>query len=158
MVRKAKPLDAFRTRLEAAGAEILGPTNPYEVLRFRSAKGVGVVYSGRRGETWNAEAIAARDHLDHGKGSLAPVAVRGRRTDKATVERLLTRDGDACFFCGADLAGDITTEHLVAIAHGGPNHISNMYLAHAACNQAAGHLSAPEKVALAIRQRSEQSA
>lgn len=150
---KAVGLTAFRKRLEEAGAEILAPTNPYEVLRFRTSKGVGVIYKGKRGETWNAEALAARDHLDAKAGSLAPVAVRGRRRDKATVEALLVRDGDACLFCGKALDGDITVEHLVAIAHGGPNHISNLFLAHGACNQAAGHMSAPEKVALAIRSR-----
>lgn len=144
-------LKAFKAQIVQAGAEVLGPTNPYEVLRFRTCKGVGVIYVGRRGETWNAEAIAARDHL--GKGSLAPVKIAGRRKDKATVEGLLQRDGDACFFCGKALEGDITVEHLVAVAHGGPNHVSNLFLAHAVCNQAAGHLSAPEKVTMALRLR-----
>jgi 5-methylcytosine-specific restriction endonuclease McrA len=152
-VVKARGINAFKAQLVEAGAELLGPTNPYEVLRFRSKLGVGVIYSGRRGETWNAEAIAAREHLASNKGSLAPVAVRGRRNDRATVSRLIERDGEECFFCGRDLGGDITIEHLVAIAHGGPNHISNLFLAHAACNQRAGHLSGPEKVAQAIEAR-----
>ncbi len=150
MARKPKTIKAFEDSLKAAGAEILGPTNPYELLRFRTSKGVGVVYQGKRGETWNAEAIAARDHLQTGKGSLAPVMVKGRRTDKATVTALLQRDGGNCFFCGHDLAGDITVEHLVPIAHGGPNHVSNLFLAHAECNRNAGHMSAPEKVKIAI--------
>jgi hypothetical protein len=143
----------FKRKLKEAGAEILGPTNPYEVLRFRSSKGVGVVYTGRRGESWNAEAVAAREHLEAGKGSLAPVEVRGRRKDKSTVAALLERDGDGCFFCGGPLEGDITVEHLVAVAHGGPNHVSNLFLAHGECNRAAGHLSAPEKIAMAIKGR-----
>jgi hypothetical protein len=151
MSKLSPHLATFKKRLLEAGGELLGPTNPYEVLRFRTSKGVGVIYTGRRGETWNAEAIAARDQL--GKGSLAPVKVVGRRRDNSTVTALLERDGDACFFCGNALAGDITVEHLVAVAHGGPNHVSNLFLAHASCNQAAGHLSAPEKVALAISQR-----
>ena len=151
--RTEKGLTAFKKRLIEAGGELLGPTNPYEVLRFRTAKGVGVIYSGRRGETWNAEAIAARDHLDQKLGSLAPVAVRGRRNDRATVSALLNRDGDACFFCANPLGGDITVEHLVAVAHGGPNHISNLFLAHAPCNSEAGHKSAPEKIAFAIKAR-----
>lgn len=145
--------DSFADQLQAAGAEILGPTNPYEVLRFRTKHGVGVIYKGKRGETWNAEAIAARDHLANQRGSLAPVKVRGRRRDKATVEHLLERDGDQCFFCGDALGGDITVEHLVAIAHGGPNHVSNLFLAHAECNSKAGHLSAPEKIKRAIVSR-----
>lgn len=152
--KKQSGLNTFKTNLQAAGAEILGPTNPYEKLRFRTLHGVGVIYSGKRGETWNAEAIAARDHLANGKGSLAPVVVRGRnRTDKATVSALLQRDGEDCFFCGASLAGDITIEHLVPISHGGPNHVSNFFLAHAPCNREAGHMSAPEKVKLAISKR-----
>ena len=150
----AKPKQGFTERLMAAGAELLGPTNPYEVMRFRTIYGVGVVYKGRRGETWNAEATAARDHIDQGKpGTLAPVAVKGRRRDAGTVNALLIRDGGECFFCGDALDGDITVEHLVAIAHGGPNHISNLFLAHAHCNQNAGHLAAPHKVKLAIRNR-----
>ncbi|EJU15137.1 HNH endonuclease [Sphingomonas sp. LH128] len=140
-------------KLQALGAEILAPTNPYEVLRFRTSYGVGVVYRGKRGETWNAEALAAREHMEARKGSLAPVSVKGRRKDRSTVGALLSRDGDCCFFCGAPLDGDVTVEHLVAIAHGGPNHISNLYLAHAQCNQAAGHMSAPEKVGMAVRLR-----
>lgn len=143
----------FREKLIEAGGEWLGPTSPYEVMRFRTIYGVGVVYSGRRGETWNAEAVKARDHIASRKGSLAPVAVRGRRNDKGTVEALLIRDGYNCFFCGIDLDGDITVEHLVSIAHGGPNHISNLFLAHAACNQEAGHMAAPHKVALRDRKR-----
>lgn len=150
---KSRSLDAFKKRLVEAGAEMLAPTNPYEVLRFRTSKGVGVIYTGRRGETWNVEALAARDHLDSGKGSLAPVQVRGRRKDKGTVDALLARDGSGCFFCGAGLEGDITVEHLVAIAHGGPNHVSNLFLAHGECNRAAGHLSAPEKIAMAFARR-----
>jgi 5-methylcytosine-specific restriction endonuclease McrA len=143
-------VEVFKKRLVEAGGELLGPTNPYEMLRFRTSKGVGVIYKGRRGETWNAEAIAARDYLEAKGGSLAPVPVKGRRKDKATVSALLIRDGDDCFFCRKPLEGEITVEHLVAIAHGGPNHVSNLFLAHGECNRAAGHLSAPEKIGIAL--------
>ncbi len=153
-ISKPKTLLAFEASLKAAGAEILGPTNPYEKLRFRTSKGVGVIYTGKRGETWNAEAIAARDHLAEQKGSLAPVRVLGSRPNKSTATALLNRDGPQCFFCGLAFEGDVTVEHLVPRAHGGPNHVSNLYLAHAECNRKAGHLSAPEKVAMAIAQRS----
>lgn len=157
MARASKFIAAFAGQIKAHGGEILGPTNPYEALRFRTSKGVGVIYEGKRGETWNAEALAARAHLQSGKGSLAPVVVKGRRTDKATVTALLQRDGEDCFFCGAALDGDITVEHLVPIAHGGPNHVSNLFLAHAECNRNAGHMSAPEKVKIAVTSRSKDS-
>lgn len=146
----SRDLNKFSTALQEHGAEILAPTNPYELLRFRTSLGVGVIYRSKRGETWNLQAIAARDHIEARKGSLAPVQIHGRRKERATVAALLERDGDNCFFCHRPLGDDITVEHLVAIAHGGPNHISNLFLAHLRCNQAAGHMSAAEKVAMAI--------
>lgn len=149
----------FLDAVVAAGGEVLAPTNPYEIMRFKTKLGVGVVYEGRRGRTWNSEAKSVREHLSRGgNGSLAPVEIRGRRTGKGTVNRLIERDGSGCFFCGIDLGGDITVEHLVAVAHGGPNHVSNLFLAHAECNQTAGHLSAPEKVAMAIAARLARAA
>lgn len=119
--KKPKTIADFAVRITAAGGEILGATNPYELLRFRTSLGVGVIYTGKRGEKWNAEAIAVRDHLDAGKCSLAPVQIRGRRTGKDTVNALLKRDGESCFFCGVALDSDITVEHLVPVSHGGPN-------------------------------------
>lgn len=151
--KTSDPLSGFRKSLAAAGAEILAATNPYEALRFRSLYGVGVIYIGKGGQKWTPEAVMAKDHLKAGNGSLAPVTVRGRRTDRATVNRLFERDGKDCFFCGTALAEDVTVEHLVSIAHGGPNHIANLFLAHQNCNQDAGHMSAPEKIKMAIRKR-----
>jgi 5-methylcytosine-specific restriction endonuclease McrA len=156
--RKKRPSATFAAGLVEAGGEMLAPTNPYEMMRFRTRYGVGVVYVNKRGgQTWNAEAIKARDHVTARKGSLAPITIRGRRRDASTVNRLIIRDGGDCFFCGDDLSDDITVEHLVAIAHGGPNHISNLFLAHAACNQRAGHLSAPEKIAMRDTWRTEEA-
>jgi hypothetical protein len=146
----------FLARVQEAGGEVLAPTNPYEVMRFKTRHGVGVVYQTARGaRTWNKEAKLVRDHFSDQKGgSLSPVSVRGRRKGAGTVNAILERDGGGCFFCRAPLNGDITVEHLVSIAHGGPNHISNLFLAHAECNQQAGHLSAPEKIA--IRERTKE--
>lgn len=153
-MKRDKTTNQFKKELLSLGAEILGETNPYEVLRFKTKYGVGVVYKGKRGETWNPEAIKAREHVEAQRGSLAHVQVAGKRKDKSTVGALLTRDGDICFFCGSCLDGDVTVEHLVPRSHGGPNHISNYFLSHAACNAEAGHLSAPEKVKLALGKRS----
>lgn len=147
-MKRSDPMAAFQAALVAAGGEWLATTNPYETARFRTSHGVGVVYRNARGrETWNAEALAAKAHIDGRKGSLAPVAVHDRRKAAGTVARLIERDGSDCFFCRKPLGADVTVEHLVAVAHGGPNHISNLFLAHSHCNRAAGHLSAPEKIA-----------
>lgn len=149
MKRKPSTNERFLAALAEAGAEVLAPTNPYEVMRFRTRHGTGVVYRNAQcRENWNEAAIAAREHLTQKKGSLAPVKVVGRRKAAGTVNRLRERDGDNCFFCRKPLADEVTIEHLIALAHGGPNHISNLFLAHRECNQRAGHLSAPEKIAL----------
>lgn len=140
---------AFKTRLVAAGGELLQTTNnPYEVMRFRTKYGIGVVYSNKAGrETWNKEALQAAHHLEvPGNGSLAAVVVVKRKGHAGENERIIERDGPDCFFCLEPLGDDATREHLVAVAHGGPNHISNKFLAHARCNHHAGHLSAPEKI------------
>lgn len=154
VLRKPKESEdeVLSRRLVAAGAEMLAPTNPYEVMRFRTRYGVGVIYTNakaRRKE--NAEATLALTHLREQLGgfkTLAPVPVVARQKYAGSVKRIMERDGHCCFFCGKRLGDDVTVEHLVAIAHGGPNHISNLFLAHGKCNQAAGHLSAPEKIAM----------
>lgn len=145
---KVKNDASLLASITAAGGEVLGVTNPHEVMRFKTKYGVGVVYENAKGvRTWNEQARAARDHIQsHKPGSLAAVVVHGRRKGAGTVNLLLQRDGEGCFFCGELLRDDITVEHLVSVAHGGPNHISNLFLAHCECNQRAGHLSAPEKI------------
>ncbi len=52
---------------------------------------------------------------------------------------------------------DITIEHLVAKAFGGPDHISNLVLACDDCNQAVGTLSVSEKVAIRERLQRQNS-
>lgn len=146
------PYKAFKGLLVAAGAEMLAPTNPYEVMRFKTCFGVGVVYCNAKGkETWNREAQAAKKHIHDKLGSLAPVKKHGRKSGAGTHQAILERDGPDCFFCIEPMGLLKTVEHLVPIAHGGPNHISNKFLACPTCNTAAGHLSAPEKIR--IRER-----
>lgn len=60
---------------------------------------------------------------------------------------LIRRDGPSCFYCGADTTeDDRSLEHLVPLAHGGPNHLSNLVLAHGRCNSDANHMSVMEKI------------
>lgn len=106
-----------------------------------------MVYRNAKGkETWNREAQAAQDHIHQKLGSLAPVKKHGRKSGAGTHAALIARDGNECFFCLSPLGQLKSVEHLVPVAHGGPNHISNKFLAHPDCNRAAGHLSAPEKI------------
>lgn len=72
----------------------------------------------------------------------------------ATIAYLIARDSDSCLYCGRPIdPRSCTVEHVVAKAAGGPDHASNLCLAHTECNAAAGHLSAVEKLTLALRLR-----
>lgn len=66
-------LKRFGALLAHRGAEILGPTNEWELLRFRSSECVGVIYTSKAGGyTWNAAAKKARAKVESGK-TICPV-------------------------------------------------------------------------------------
>lgn len=141
---------AFFDFLAICGAEVLAVTSKYEVARFKSHGVTSIIYCNKKGKLNfkgdSAQAYLAFINGQSWQGTDKNKARLVRRSPK--VKTLLRRDGDACFYCREPLADDITVEHLVCRAHGGPNHISNLVLAHAQCNRAAGHLSAAEKVAI----------
>jgi hypothetical protein len=147
LTKRRVPFEEFLT---ARGAQIMQPTNEWEVLRFKSTKGVSIVYrnskdgltfTGESADAWNA---FAGNHAWRG----APATKRPKSVE-GHVRALLARDGEHCFYCfKATTEENRTVEHLVARAHGGPNHLSNMVLAHRKCNSNAGHMSAMEKIRL----------
>lgn len=165
--------EKLKRQLVERGAEILEPTNQWEALRFRCVFGVGIIYQNKAGrKNFNEAAQKAADHLEAGTpGTLAAVPVAPRRKPKASARTreltaIIKRDGGDCFFCGGRLPplGDLceavdaaTVEHLVPRAHGGPDHLSNKFAAHMRCNREAGHLSAPEKIAMRDRLRAPLS-
>lgn len=145
-----KTIVKFKDFLTARGAEILTPTNEYEVLRFRSLAGVSVVYTGRRGITMTAESEKAFQAFQNNSPWSAGVFTHGRMDPNrrsVKVRTLFARDGDRCFYCLNPMeCGKETIEHLLPIAHGGNHHLSNLVLAHGQCNLNGGHLSVMEKI------------
>lgn len=146
--RRAK----FEAFLVERGAQILQPTNEWEVLRFKTSRGTSIVYCNARGGiTLTGEVHAAWTAFEKSgpwRATPAPKKrITGRDRTLPMFNALLKRDGAACFYCG-ELTDDAdrTLEHLVPRAHGGPDHISNLVLAHRRCNANAGHLSAMEKI------------
>lgn len=154
-VEGARP--KFIEWLVARGAQVLRPTNEWELVRFDCASGVAIVYGNSKGgTTFTGEALKAWEAFkSNGTWS---AGARTRRVKLSPVVRtLLERDGDRCFYCfGHTSDADRSVEHLVPVAHGGPNHISNLVLAHGACNQRAGHLSAMEKIRMREQARGAQ--
>lgn len=150
-----KRLPAFKEFLAARGAEVLEPTNEWEVVRFRAGSATAIVYTNAKGElTADGVARAALNAFDSKGPWTAGVATPRKKSAKRNpveVRALLARDGDSCFLCRKPLGEDITIEHLVPVTCGGPHHIANKALAHTACNHQLGHLSVMEKIAMRER-------
>lgn len=143
-------INKIRRWAVAGGAEDEALTNKYELVRLRVKGGVAIVYRRENGKsTWNPLALELRAAFEGGKSfpqDRRPVKAVKRDNRTMILDRtLLQRDGAGCFFCFEEKA-QMTIEHLVPRAHGGPNHISNKFRACEPCNLAAGHLSAPEKI------------
>lgn len=151
-------LQRFSVWLAERGCEILKATNPYEVIRYRAGGDTHIIYRNDSNKAWKAvngahEAVHA---FQKGTDWKAPIKRTKRRPSLCTAMylALIERDTSDCFYCGKHVGeGEATIEHLVPCSLGGPNHISNYALAHAACNQAAGNLSVVEKVRLRERMR-----
>lgn len=148
ITRKGK---AFRDWLSANGAQVLEPTNEWELIRFKSDSGTSVIYKDKGSRlTFTGEALKAWEAFKHGQGWRAMPATK-RKKSSTIIQSIRARDGDDCFFCAQPVSvEEESEEHLVPATHGGPNHISNLFLAHRVCNAKVGHLSAPEKIALHV--------
>lgn len=144
-----KTIEKFKAFLITRGAELLIPTNEWELLRFKIAGRVSVLYRDKRGnQTFTNDGENALKAFKSNKpwvveGKIKPI----RNKPSVEVRTLLERDGDRCFYCLGEMTPEqISKEHLLSRAHGGSNHISNLVLCHIACNNEAGHLSVMEKI------------
>ncbi|TCM71908.1 hypothetical protein EV291_1228 [Rhizobium sp. BK068] len=149
---------------------MLEPTSEWEVLRVRTSTGTHIVHKNRNGAQRWPVALLEIVRVYNTNGSIALAATRRKRSNSKLRQlygALVKRDGSECFYCGEVVAPlgtpvpppyEATTEHLVCIAHGGPDHLANRFLAHHECNQIAGNLSAPEKIKLRDRMRMERAA
>lgn len=143
----SKRMPEFVKWLSAAGAELLEPTNPWELLRFRGNGETSIIYKNSAGKiTFTGDSRKAFEAFSEGKNWRANERAR-RKNVSPTVATIRKRDGDRCFFCGLVVSVDEeSVDHLVALTHGGPNHISNFVLMHRLCNYRCGNMSAPEKI------------
>lgn len=141
----------FAEFLIVAGADLLPPASEYELARFKTVNGVCVTYRNKKGRVKfsNDHARAAWEAFLEDKRWLA--SSLHKRAPRQNVEaKLRKRDGDGCFFCGRPFTEEkpATLEHLLSIAHGGNNHLSNLVLAHGECNLKADSMPVIEKVKL----------
>ncbi len=156
-----KEQPAFEAWLTERGSEILAPSNTYEVARFRTDSGVGVIYknsSGRLTSFVNGadKAYRAFKFNETWRAMPKPKRKMGTRIRHLTAT-LIERDGLPCFYCGQDTSDENRSiEHLLSVTHGGPDHLANLALSHVECNRAVGHLSVKEKLELVIRSRTSK--
>lgn len=138
----------FRQWLIKSGAEILSPTNQYELLRFKAFGTIRVIYINTKDQVnfQHGSDDIYSDFLQKKTVNLCEVKKRLKRN--SDIPTLIERDGEDCFFCLNPLKEDITVEHIVPVSRGGNNHISNKVLAHKKCNQLAGNMTVIEKVKL----------
>lgn len=153
-------MDRFRAWLDERGAQVFAQTNPYEVIRFSTPEGVGVIYRKLNGSLsfTGGSKHALVCFLDQrpwrGCERAKPGQTERRRLN--LVRSIAERDGWSCAYCKGDLTEDTATvEHFVSRTHGGPDHIANIVLAHGQCNAEAGHLSVREKIEMIVRLRME---
>ncbi len=142
--------------LKQRGADVLLPTNEWEVLRWKANDVTSVIYRNKKGQhTYTGDAQMA---VDAWRGHGTYEIIRGPRRKLTGMQKaLLDRDGPDCFFCALALTDeDCTIEHLIPLSAGGPNHSSNLVLAHGACNVKAGSMSVAEKVRLRDELRSHK--
>lgn len=144
--------------MSSQGCEILPVTNEFELLRFRCKKGVGVIYTGRRGISVSSEMVyEAYDcfiNVKKWNGKGKP----GKRVTGSKIKRqLIDRDGMYCFYCGEEFeAPKLTKEHVLSIVQGGPDRIENLVLACSPCNKEADHLPVIDKVKLRDKKRQKK--
>ncbi|MCI2809352.1 HNH endonuclease [Eoetvoesiella caeni] len=139
----------FREFLCSRGAQVLLPTSEWELIRFDCSAGVSIIYCNAKGDTKFTGAAQSAWNAFVSNGSWQAGTKQRRKKLSPLTKTLLERDGNLCFYCRWSMTdGDRSIEHLVPVAHAGPNHISNLVLAHQLCNAAAGHLSAMEKIRL----------
>ena len=144
-----KKQKAFTDFLTARGAQVLEPTNEWEVCRFLTGRGTSIIYKKKEGTlTFVGDAHDAYScFTNSGMSWRAQPATKRENKSPVRMQALRTRDGNDCFFCHLPLSiEDESEEHLVAITHGGPDHLANLVLAHKLCNAQASHLSVMEKI------------
>lgn len=163
----------FEGWLVARGAELLPPTNPYEVLRYKHRGFTNILYRKETGKLtyvggvgYDIKEFVKGAELTYADKCSPPSRVKpdkpprtrkrriknkNTRARRRLIDVLRERDGPSCWFCGTELGDDITKEHLRPRSKGGTNQHENLVLAHASCNQQAADKDLGPKFALRAR-------
>lgn len=146
-------ISKFKKWLRDRGSEINAPTNPYEILRFTTPNGIGLIYKNKSGRvsSMNAAAQTAVEAFNT-SGSWRVGFATKRIYISPQRKALIARDGDKCIYCECIFNHEVQPriEHVVPVTAGGPNHLSNLALSCESCDKLVGTMSAAEKIKFAI--------
>lgn len=122
-----KDLDLY---LEAIGVDMLEPTNCWELARFRANGTVCVIYQTQaKGRSFN-NPLAEKIWWSFYQGKMINIQEEEREPLKQKFyKKLLERDGNKCFYTGAEMTRENTSiEHLIPLSKGGKNNLDNLVL------------------------------
>ena len=150
---RIEKVEEFKKWVEDHGAIILESNNEYEVLRFKTVNGVGIVYRNKYDKiTPTGEALEAAIAFEKGNGWAG--AKRKRQNLNKRKERIAERDGQRCFVHRDERPLDeLTIEHVLSHSHGGPDNINNLILVCQDMNNWLGNKSVAEKMNIILKQR-----
>lgn len=137
------------------GADILEPTNEWEVLRFRGNT-LSVIYKNKHGVlNFTGEAKTAVNAFLNGNKDKWGIEGKKRAKKRPNdISLLVKRDGPWCFYCHKILLEhEMSIEHILSLCHGGSNHSANKVLACRPCNRKADNMPVIEKIKLREKMR-----
>lgn len=145
--------DKFKSFLTLSGAEVLEPTNQYEVVRFKTVNSVSVVYGKKNGRlTFTGESQEAFDAMK--AKNVWTILPRGVAEKMKRLDELVERDGPDCFYCGVETDKETRSiEHILSVTHGGNNNLANLAIACRECNHTVGDMPVIDKVAYREQRR-----
>lgn len=146
----------FKEWLLARGADIRPCTNEWELLRFWTHEGIGVIYFNAKGKlSLTGVAGTAYQAFLHNKSWRALPRTKSKRQERWQQWSLLSeRDGPFCVYCACELTYETyTLEHFLAKTAGGTNYYANLGLACEPCNRDLGHAPVAQKIQTAILRR-----
>lgn len=154
----AATLKKFKEWLRSNGSVIHENSNgEYEVVRFSTPEGVGVLYKDKRNSISSGVRGAWEAYTAFTHGTKWSAAAPTKRKSSSSHRKLLAvidRDGPECVYCGCVLTIDTATrEHFVALSRGGPDTPENTVIACSSCNLAVGSMHVKQKIEYALTKR-----
>jgi len=138
------------------------PRSAGEVVRFRSALGMGALVASKRGGTaltgaaapaYNAF-VSGADWIEGRMRAVEPLDLGPGMRQRRKIAFVRRRDGDGCVFCGRHVGPDEESlEHFLATSRGGADVAANWGLAHRICNTEMGDDPVAAKIARALERR-----